>query len=115
MIFGNRVRLRPVERADLPKFVEWFANPQLRARVALYQPVGRAQEERWFEVHSAPSETQPWAIEARGPAEDLAWQLVGSCAYHALTGGAARANSASLSARRNSGTRVWGPTPRRRS
>ena len=49
MILGERVRLRPIEREDLPRFVEWFADPEVRRYLAIYLPFSLAQEERWFE------------------------------------------------------------------
>jgi diamine N-acetyltransferase len=49
MILGERVRLRPIERDDLPRFVEWFGDPEVRRHLAVYLPFSLAQEERWFE------------------------------------------------------------------
>lgn len=49
MIVGERVRLRPIERDDLPRFVEWFGDPEVRHHLAVYLPFSLAQEERWFE------------------------------------------------------------------
>ena len=49
MIVGRKVRLRPVERDDLPRFVEWFGDPDVRRYLLLYLPFSLAQEERWFE------------------------------------------------------------------
>ncbi|RLC84789.1 MAG: N-acetyltransferase [Chloroflexi bacterium] len=49
MIVGEKVRLRPIERDDLPRYVEWFADPEVRRYLALYLPFSLAQEERWFE------------------------------------------------------------------
>ncbi len=49
MILGEQVRLRPIERDDLPRFVEWFGDPEVRRHLALYLPFSLAQEERWFE------------------------------------------------------------------
>jgi len=49
MIVGEKVRLRPIERDDLPRYVEWFADPEVRRHLALYLPFSLAQEERWFE------------------------------------------------------------------
>jgi diamine N-acetyltransferase len=46
---GERVRLRPIERDDLPRFVEWFSDPEVRRHLDLYLPFSLAQEERWFE------------------------------------------------------------------
>jgi RimJ/RimL family protein N-acetyltransferase len=49
VIVGKKVRLRPVERDDLPRFVEWFGDPDVRRHLLLYLPFSLAQEERWFE------------------------------------------------------------------
>ena len=31
MILGERVRLRPIEKDDLPRYVKWFSDPELRS------------------------------------------------------------------------------------
>ncbi len=49
MIIGKRVRLRAIERDDLPRFVEWFSDPDVRRYLDMYLPFSLAQEERWFE------------------------------------------------------------------
>jgi RimJ/RimL family protein N-acetyltransferase len=49
VIVGERVRLRPIERDDLPRFVAWFGDPEVRRHLDLYLPLSMAQEERWFE------------------------------------------------------------------
>ncbi|MGD2145008.1 MAG: GNAT family protein [Anaerolineae bacterium] len=49
MIVGERVRLRPIERDDLPLFVEWFSDPDVRRHLDVYLPFSMAQEEQWFE------------------------------------------------------------------
>jgi diamine N-acetyltransferase len=49
MIIGEKVRLRPIERDDLPRYVEWFGDPEVRRHLLLYLPFSLAQEERWFE------------------------------------------------------------------
>ncbi|MFP4343398.1 MAG: GNAT family N-acetyltransferase [Anaerolineales bacterium] len=46
--YGRQVRLRPPERADLPLFVRWLSNPELRNYVIL-RYISEALEERWFE------------------------------------------------------------------
>lgn len=51
MILGEKVRLRPIEREDLPRFVKWFGDPQVRRHLAVYLPFSQAEEERWFEGH----------------------------------------------------------------
>jgi RimJ/RimL family protein N-acetyltransferase len=49
VIVGEKARLRPIERADLPRFVKWFADPDVRRHLTIYLPFSLAQEERWFE------------------------------------------------------------------
>ena len=46
---GEKVRLRPIERSDLPRYVAWFGDPEVRRHLAIYLPFSLAQEERWFE------------------------------------------------------------------
>jgi RimJ/RimL family protein N-acetyltransferase len=61
MIIGERVRLRPIERDDLPRFVKWFSDPEVRRHLAVYLPFSQAEEERWFESR----------LERRGQQEDV--------------------------------------------
>jgi RimJ/RimL family protein N-acetyltransferase len=49
LIVGRNVRLRAVARDDLPRFVEWFSDPDVRRFLDMYLPFSLAQEERWFE------------------------------------------------------------------
>jgi diamine N-acetyltransferase len=49
MILGEKVRLRPIERSDLPRYVAWFGDPEVRRHLAIYLPFSLAQEERWFD------------------------------------------------------------------
>lgn len=46
---GEKIRLRPIERSDLPRHVAWFGDPEVRRHLAIYLPLSLAQEERWFE------------------------------------------------------------------
>jgi diamine N-acetyltransferase len=49
VFYGKQVRLRPIERTDLPRFVSWFNDPEVRQHLTVYLPFALAQEERWFE------------------------------------------------------------------
>jgi RimJ/RimL family protein N-acetyltransferase len=81
MILGEWVRLRPIERADLPRFVAWFGDPEVRQHLALYRPMGLEEEERWFEKNLEAGDTQAWAIDARETHEST-WVHIGSCGFH---------------------------------
>jgi RimJ/RimL family protein N-acetyltransferase len=49
MSLGENVRLRPIERQDLPRYVEWFGDPEVRRHLTIYLPFSLGQEERWYE------------------------------------------------------------------
>ncbi|HWQ04018.1 MAG TPA: GNAT family protein [Longilinea sp.] len=77
MIIGQNIRLRAIERQDLPHFVEWLNDPEVRRNLLVNVPLSQAQEDGWFErVLSRPLEEQPLAIEVNTPE---GWQMVGNC------------------------------------
>jgi RimJ/RimL family protein N-acetyltransferase len=83
LLFGERIRLRPIERDDLPRFVAWFADPEVRANLSLFLPLSRAQEERWYEnVLVQPPEEQPFAVDAR--VEGESWHHIGAAGLQNL-------------------------------
>ena len=49
MIYGERVRLRAIERSDIPTSVRWFNDPEVRRYLLMYAPMSAEQEEKWFE------------------------------------------------------------------
>ena len=78
MIEGDRIRLRADERADLPLFVAWLNDPEVREGISLYLPQSQVTEEQWFEnMLRTPRDEHPFAIEVRNEAGD--WQLIGNC------------------------------------
>jgi RimJ/RimL family protein N-acetyltransferase len=82
LIYGDRIRLRHVEREDLPRFVEWLNDPEVRHGLAMYLPLSRAEEEDWFEnTLKRDQDERPLAIEVDG-AEGLS--LVGNCGFFNL-------------------------------
>ena len=84
MIVGERVRLRPIEKDDLLRFVEWFSDPGVRRYVAMYLPLGSAQEEKWYERNLDRGPEQSWALEVRSPEDEEVWTLIGSCGFHEI-------------------------------
>jgi RimJ/RimL family protein N-acetyltransferase len=83
MFLGQRIRLRSVEKDDLPRFVKWFADPETRTYLAMYLPFNLAQEEKWYERNQMAGDLQAWAIDAQ-PDDSLAghWVHIGSCGFH---------------------------------
>ena len=63
MIRGERIRLRAIEREDIPAFVRWFNDPEVRHYLEMYLPMSKAGEEQWFEAHLKDESSQIFAIE----------------------------------------------------
>jgi RimJ/RimL family protein N-acetyltransferase len=74
MLYGDTVRLRALERADIPAFMRWFNDPEVRKTLQLVGPMSEASEERWFENQLVSDDTI-LGIEVR---EDEAWRLIGN-------------------------------------
>jgi len=81
MIVGEKVRLRPIERDDLPRFVAWFGDPEVRRHLALYLPFSLAQEERWFEKLLERQERREDVVLAIETAEGV---HIGSIGLHSI-------------------------------
>jgi diamine N-acetyltransferase len=77
MIYGERVRLRGVEREDLPLFVRWVNDPEVIEGLSLYRPFSMAEEEQWFDqVQNKPADARPLVIEVNQP--DGEWLPIGN-------------------------------------
>ncbi len=88
MIYGDRVRLRCVERDDLPQFVKWLNDPEVRDGLATLYPLGMAEEERWFEENlKLEPARRALAIDALPGPDDLSawpgsWSHIGGTGFH---------------------------------
>jgi RimJ/RimL family protein N-acetyltransferase len=49
MIPGKLVKLRAIEREDLPKIASWRNDPAIYRNYIEYEPLSAAKQERWFE------------------------------------------------------------------
>src|SRR5512135_3615159 len=75
MIIGKRVRLRGIEREDIPRFVEWLNDPEVTHGLSFMVPLSNVQEQGWFEnMRSHPMEEHPLGIEIQTPD---GWTLIG--------------------------------------
>lgn len=80
MIIGHGIRLRAIEREDLPRFVTWLNDPEVRQGLNLVYPLSLAQEERWFEqMLQRPPAEQVLGIEVEVGG---VWTLIGTCGLH---------------------------------
>ena len=77
MIYGDGIRLRAIEKDDLPVFVRWLNDPEVKEGLFIHLPLSHVLEEKWFEkVLGLPHEEQPMVIEIS--AGD-GWVMIGSC------------------------------------
>lgn len=82
MITATRVRLRAIERSDIPRFVTWLNDPEVTEGLLLYLPMSQAQEEQWFEtILKKPPSEHPLAIEINTPS---GWTPAGNCGFHSI-------------------------------
>jgi RimJ/RimL family protein N-acetyltransferase len=63
MIYGEKTRLRRIEREDIPTFVRWFGDPEVRSFLLVNSPISHAQEEKWFERKLEDDDSELFAIE----------------------------------------------------
>jgi RimJ/RimL family protein N-acetyltransferase len=47
MIYGERIRLRRDERADITRFVEWLNDAEVRRYLSMNSPISTANEKQW--------------------------------------------------------------------
>jgi len=61
---GEKVRLRPTEERDLPRFVEWLADRDVtRWLAAMGEPPTLEDEREWYERRREDAESVMWSIE----------------------------------------------------
>jgi diamine N-acetyltransferase len=75
MIYGKRIRLRAPERDDLPDFIKWINDPEVRAGLSLFLPISMVEEEQWFDnMLKSPAEEHPLSIDVKNKNE---WITIG--------------------------------------
>lgn len=81
MITGKKVRLRAVEREDIPNFVRWLNDPEVTEFLLMSSPLSKGMEEKWFErqLGIMPHEGQTMAIEALDGDQ---WVHIGNIGIH---------------------------------
>ena len=77
-IHGKLVHLRAIERGDIPTFVRWFNDPEVRAYLEVYLPMSQAAEEQWFEQQLTNQSSHILGIETADG------KLIGNTGLHAI-------------------------------
>jgi RimJ/RimL family protein N-acetyltransferase len=79
MIYGERIRLRGVEKEDLPKFIAWLNDPEVVDGLGMFLPLSSGDENKWYEgVASLEPAEKPLVIEVR---DGDGWRLVGNSSF----------------------------------
>lgn len=84
MIFGERIRFRAIERDDLPNFVKWINDPDVKQGIGIYLPFSMADEQEWFDKEQKrPAAEHNLAIEVKEltPHGEETWKLIGTCGF----------------------------------
>jgi RimJ/RimL family protein N-acetyltransferase len=87
VLMGEKVRLRALERLDLPTVVRWFADPEVRASLARVDVVSLAEEERWFDALLRSTAEVAFAIDAINGVDGVdgvVARFVGTCSLHRI-------------------------------
>jgi diamine N-acetyltransferase len=86
MIYGERIRFRAVEREDVPTFVRWLNDTEVKQGIMIFHPFSQAQEENWFEgMIKRPAEEQVLGIEVKEPSgkEGIGnWKMIGTIGFN---------------------------------
>src|SRR5512133_1077225 len=82
MIYGKHVRLRAVERSDVPIFQEWLNDPEVTEGLSTYLPLSMSDEDQWYDrlARLDPAE-KPLAIELK---QGRGWRLIGNSGFFNL-------------------------------
>ncbi len=81
MLIGQRVRLRANERDDVPDYVRWLNDPEVRCYLMLFEPLSKVKEERWLDAQLDLKDSFTFAIEALVIQE---WLHIGACGLNRI-------------------------------
>jgi RimJ/RimL family protein N-acetyltransferase len=82
MIIGDQIRFRAIEKEDLPNFVRWLNDPEVRQGLCLRYPLSLAEEEEWFAAMiKRPPQERPMAIEIQPDPDKDTWVFVGNLGF----------------------------------
>lgn len=76
---GEKIYLRPMEKADLPVFIRWLSDPEI-TRFTTMQAYTMEDETQWYDKMTTSGNDEIWCIHLK--ASD---KLIGNCGYHGNT------------------------------
>ena len=88
IIYGDKVRLRAIERTDIPLFLRWINDPEVTEFLSNVFPYSLETETHWFDsMLKGPMEEHPLTIEvnvAMTADETPEWLPIGTCSFMAI-------------------------------
>jgi diamine N-acetyltransferase len=85
MIIGDQIRLRAIEKDDLPFYVKWLNDPEVKRGLSIILPLSLAEEEDWFEEMRKRSPFErPLAIEIQPNPKKDEWVFVGNGGFFGI-------------------------------
>jgi len=76
MIIAENLRLRALEKTDLPQFTQWLNDPEVTENLLVSHPFSFDSEEQWYQgVLKAPVYERPLCIEVR---DGAGWKMIGN-------------------------------------
>jgi diamine N-acetyltransferase len=83
MIYGEHIRLRAIERSDLPVFVKWLNDSEIAEGINIYRPLSLTDEDEWFDqiLKHQPDE-HPFVIEVNDGGEG--WKNIGTINFQTI-------------------------------
>ncbi len=83
MISGAHIRLRPIEREEVPLLARWFNDPEITQWIRITYPMALGEEERWYEqMLQRPPELHPLMIDVE---TDEGWLPIGNCGFNQVS------------------------------
>jgi len=87
MKIGKHVRIRAMEREDLPQVANWLNDPEVNQHIATAAMMSHAAELKWFEGALARKSEQVFMIDRRDPMhpDESQWVMVGGAGLHGIS------------------------------
>ncbi len=83
MLVGSRIRLRPIERSEIPLLAGWFNDHEITQWIQAVYPMTLGEEERWYDqMLQRPPELHPLMIDISTPD---GWLPIGDCGFNQLS------------------------------
>ena len=80
MLEGKRIKLAPLERKHIDRFLKWFNDPEITQYLMMYKPLTRDWEEEWFDALKHKEDAVHFSVYVI--TENKPDTIIGNCAIH---------------------------------